>query len=695
VVVSEIIPHKKNKTAFVNYNIKPGKQYILDSIKTQIDSEHLVPFYNTLVPSSKIKNGQPYSSEGLENERDRITQLFRNNGIYHFQSNNITFSIDTLKTNHKANVKMYIKDRYVTSGDTSVSTPYRIYKIGRINVFTEDYLDKNNSKVIDSASYKNIHFYSYGKLRYRPKALADAIFLNKDDLYSDQNRNLTTRLLSNLKVFNYPNIQFVESKDSLNPNNLTANIFLKPRDKYSFEPSFNIIRSNIQDFGFTYSASFGIRNVFKGAEVLELSGRGNLGSSKDIADYDNRLFNLAEYGADLKLSVPRFLSPIGTRKWIPKYMIPSTMFSIGFSKQENIGLDKQNLLATIGYKWDPNKEVNARFDLLNIQYVRNVNSSNYFNVYRSSYNRLNEIAQIYNTESTFFDENNNLKIEEGTSGFINNVLSGNTVIQNTDATFLEVSRIEERRLRLTENNLISASSFQIVQNTQKDVYDNSFYILKGKFESAGATLSMLSNLDSKNKGITQGRTFYDVEYSQYGKVELEFIKHWELSRKRAIATRLFSGIAVPYNNSKNIPFSRSYFGGGANDNRAWQPYRLGPGRSGSLNDFNEANFKLAFNIEYRFNIYQKFKGALFIDGGNIWNVFDDIKDQTYTFNGISSLEDIAIGSGFGLRYDLSFFVLRMDVGFKNYNPAKKYSERWKNEYNFSSSVINIGINYPF
>lgn len=133
----------------------------------------------------------------------------------------------------------------------------------------------------------------------------------------------------------------------------------------------------------------------------------------------------------------------------------------------------------------------------------------------------------------------------------------------------------------------------------------------------------------------------------------------------------------------------------SNDNRAWQAYSLGPGSSGSTNDFNEANMKLAFNLEYRFPIFGGFKGALFADAGNIWNILDDVNDPSSQFQSIDSIKDIALGSGFGLRYDFSFFVLRFDTGFKTYNPALPTGQRWFKHYNFSNAVFNIGINYPF
>ena len=143
------------------------------------------------------------------------------------------------------------------------------------------------------------------------------------------------------------------------------------------------------------------------------------------------------------------------------------------------------------------------------------------------------------------------------------------------------------------------------------------------------------------------------------------------------------------------PFTRSYFSGGSNDNRAWRAYELGPGSSNNINEFNEANFKLAFNLEYRFPISGPLNGGLFIDIGNIWNLWDNVNDTAMSFSGLKDLNELAIGSGFGFRYDFDFFVFRFDTGFKTYNPALSVGQRWWSEFNLRNAVLNIGINYPF
>ncbi len=339
--------------------------------------------------------------------------------------------------------------------------------------------------------------------------------------------------------------------------------------------------------------------------------------------------------------------------------------------------------------------------MLNIQFVRNVNPSRFYYVYTSSYSSLDAIADDFENEpalAEFYEETDdpddlNLIIPEGTTGFTNAILDRQ--VSATDTQFTEVNRIEERRLRLTENNLIFTSNFTYTRNNKADLNDNEFYQFRLKLESAGNLLSGIANIIPFERNDDLQQLVFGVPYSQYIKTEFDFIHHWEISRSNVLAFHSFFGIAVPYGNSNSIPFVRSYFAGGSNDNRAWNPYSLGPGRTQGLDDFNEANMKIALNLEYRFPIAGDIKGAIFADAGNIWNIWDNVDDPDATFKGISSLKDIALGTGFGLRYDFTYFVFRVDYGFKTYNPAEELSRRWFRDYNFANGEFQIGINYPF
>lgn len=688
------------KKAEVNYTVTTGKPYIVDSLDTYIETPVLDSLYQQTKKESLIKKGKQYLESDFIEERERITSYFRNRGAYKFQQNYISYVIDTVNTGHKANVDLIIDNETIRTEDSTYTQPFKLYKISQVNIYTKNLGDKNQA--IDSTTYKGFNIFSSGKLNYRPKALTDPVFITPGSTFAEFRRVLTYRYVNNLRVFNYPNINYVVDSTDASGTSLITNIYLAPRDKFKYLASIDLTHSNIQDMGIQGSMGVSIRNLFRGAEILDLTIRGNIGSSSDPAIKDRSFFNILEYGADAKLNFPRIFFPLNTESIIPKEMIPSTLLSFGISRQKNIGLDKENFTGILGYNWTPKRNVTAKLDLFNIQYIRNVNPTNYFNVYRSSYGRLNDIANdyadqinpVYFVDSDAPAGSKQLAIEEGTNGFIEDVNNSEIVVSSADRQ--NVRSINERRERLIENNLISSTNFTYTTSTRDNLTDNAFFIFKTKLETAGNTLSLISSLTDKGQRSDSGnKTILDVEYAQYVKGELDFIKHFDLRRGKVLAMRAFFGLAVPYGNSNSIPFTRSYFAGGSNDNRAWQSYSLGPGSSGGLNDFNEANLKMTYSAELRFNLFGQLNGAVFGDVGNIWNVFDNQDDPAYTFNGFSSFRDLAVGSGFGFRYDFNFFVVRLDLGFKTYNPGRPINDRWFKEYNFSKAVYNVGINYPF
>lgn len=685
------------KKAKIKYAITTGKAYTLDTIKTTIATPVLDSLYEVNKSNTFLKSGNQYKTEDFEEEKNRITTNFRNNGVYYFQPNYVTFDIDTIKKVNQANIDLIINNYSYQERDSSRTEPFKMYKISDVNIYTDYSPSDKDLKITDSTTFNNFNLYSKEKLKYKPHAITDAIFITKGTLFADYKTVLTTRYLNNLKVFNYPSIQYEVDKRDTTAQSLIAKIYLTPRKKYSFNTTFDVTHSNIQDFGIGASVSETVRNIFNGAETLEIATRVNIGSSKDLANPNNTFFNVSEYGVDLKLNFPRIFMPFNTEKIIPKSMIPSTLITTGFAKQRNIGLDKENFTGALSYNWNPKRNNTARFDLFNAQFVRNLNPKNYFNVYSSSYDALNKIGKSYNQNALYFDniDDKNLIIESGTKGFTSDVLSGNTTLKPTDAEYQSVESIEERRIRLTENDFILASSFTFTKTTKKDLLDNNFYLFRTKIESAGSILSLISNTGNLSKNQNGNYEIFNLEYSEYLKTEFDYIKHWDLTKEKVFAIRTFFGIAIPFGNSDYIPFSRSYYSGGSNDNRAWQPYGLGPGSTGAINDFNEANMKIAISGEFRFKVFGSLKGALFADAGNIWNVLDNVVDEKATFTGFKDLKDIALGTGFGLRYDLSFFVIRFDLGFKTYNPAYENGDRWFKEYNFGHSVLNFGINYPF
>ncbi|PCJ97350.1 MAG: hypothetical protein COA50_04865 [Flavobacteriaceae bacterium] len=697
-----IIPRKRKQRAQIDYIINLGKPYIVDSITKKISSKAIDSIYSIHTEGSFVKSGQQFDLSDFDNERKRLTTLFRNTGIYNFQESSITYSIqrDTTETNdnQKMVVELNVEDFKTRNENTLTSSEYNVHTFDKINIYSDYFFDQNGDS-LQSVEYENYTIYYNDQLRYKPKALTNAIFMEKDSVYRDLDRLHTYRQISNLNTFKYPNIDFTQDSTQ---TKLTANIYLAARPKYSLETNFDFTHSDIQRLGIAFSSSLITRNIFGGAETLSLSARGSFGL---LSVSDNSLSEdfFSEIGGDVNLSFPRIWMPLfNTEKIIPYYMLPQTRMTIGTSFQKNIGLDKQTFNNILGYNWSPNEFKKNTFELLNLQFVRNLNFNRFFNVYENSYDRLDAIANEFDDANSFPEHANlfnndtdpRLIIPSGTNDFIDQVLNRDIVPSDPD-DFNEVRSIDERKERLTEDNLIFSSNYTFSKNNKNGINDNDFYQFRFKVESAGNLLSSISHLINFKQNDNNQLLIFDVAYSQYIKTEVDYIKHWDLTGSNVIAFKSFFGIAIPYGNSNSIPFTRSYFAGGSNDNRAWHPYSLGPGRTQDVNDFNEANLKLALNLEYRFPIAGNIKGALFADAGNIWNVLDNVDDEEATFNGFSSLGDIALGTGFGLRYDFTYFVIRLDTGFKTYNPAEEASKRWFSQYKFSKAVVNIGINYPF
>lgn len=675
--------------AIVTYNVVKGNPFFLDSITTNIASPVIDSLYETkLKPHSLIKQGQQFDESNYTGERNRLTTELRNSGLFYFAQDYIRFDIDTILPGDKVNTELIIENRSIRSEDSISRVPFKIYTIKEVNIYSDYRFENKDKTITDSVQYNNYNLYSYDKLKYRPKALTDAIFITKGEIFRDLDRTRTYRYLSELKAFNYPNIDYVENEQD---TTLTANIYLSPKKKYDLGFDFDVTQSNIQTVGFTLSTGLIIRNVFRGAETLEISALGAIGASRDASDSKDQFFDINEYGGNLKLSIPRFFVPFNTDKIIPKYMSPSTRISIGATSQRNIGLDKQTFTGAFNYNWYPSKKVTNNIDLFNVQFVKNLNINNYFGVYQNSYDRLNQIAKNIN----YINSDNDLSIPVGANNFISDVLANNTSLSSDSESYQDVSNISQRKERLTEDNLIFSSSFNYIKDRRENLFDNDFSIFRFRVESAGNLFTSLSKAFDLNKNDNGKYEIFGVPFSQFIKTEVDYVKHWDLGKKNVFAIRSYFGIAIPYGNSDNIPFAESFFAGGPNDIRAWSAYNLGPGSSLSTNEFNEANMKITLSAEQRFNLVGRFNGAIFVDAGNIWNVLDNVEDKDATFEGFDSLKDIAVGSGFGLRYDFSFFVLRLDVGFKTYDPSRADGARWFKDYNFANAVYNIGINYPF
>ena len=683
----------------LEYIVDTNDRYFIDTIDYQSISEEIDTLLQDTSDLSLIKRGEALVFSNLQEERSRIIHFLRNNGVYNYQQNSLRFELGIDSLNHDLNLPLKIDvggfQRRTSNFSDYLLEPYVPYKIGKIDV----YINKTNSGVensrySDSLEYGQYTIYSTGKLKYRPRTLTKGIQIRLDSLYRDVDRNETLRYFASLENFKYPRIDF--SPDPNKERSLVSSINLTPKDRFRLGIEVDFSTSQIQDFGMGSIITFEVRNVLRGAEILRLSFDNTIGASNDIPTPSKEFFNLYEVGANLSVEIPRIFFPVQFNGLIPPKMLPQTNIIFGTSVQRNIGLDKQFYDAAYSFRWNPNTNTNINFSLIDFEYVNNQNVENFFNVYANTYQRVNAIARSYDNFSEYKNGDGDLEIPQGVLDFLNTSTAPSMETFFRDNHFRVLNNLKERYDRLVSNNLILGSSFNIDYSTQENFADERFLQLRGSIDWRGTILNDIVLRNSQNSINDRGKfELGGIEPSQFIKIELDLVKRWSLGSGRVLAFRYFNGIAIPFGNSTNIPFAQSYFAGGTNDNRAWRVYSLGPGTNQSQQELNEANFKLFSSLEYRYPILGRLNGAFFIDAGNIWNALDDVDDASLRFDGIADLSELALGIGFGLRYDFQFFVLRLDTGFKAHDPAKDVGQRWWNGLSIDQAVFNIGINYPF
>ena len=481
----EVNSNKKllnNKRGEIDYIINTGRPTYIDSIRTKIKSPVLDSLYQSKKALSYLKTGEQFIESNFIKEAKRITNLFRNNGIYHFTENDLGYyNIDTANTNnYRTNIDLVIFDKkriLKTNGDY-ILKPYRIQKIRKVTVFTDYSFSKKDNPNLDSTSYKGITFLAHNKIKYNPKLLSESIFIRPNEVYADSLRNLTRKHLKSLRNFKVINIKY-EPVDSLN-NELDVSILLTPLDKFSLDLETELTHSNIRDLGVSAKFSIVNRNIFKGAEIFKLSFLSSFFNASQDANKEEQFFNSWEIGADMSLEIPRFVAPFGINKFVPKRMSPRTIFSLGTSIQQNIGLDRETLTALMSYKWQYNAKKTIQLDIFNTQYVRNLRIGNYFDIYNSEYIKLNSVAKEFYNNPGY-----NLERQQETVSFMSTVFNDPNFLVNNPDSYRNNLNILDRYNIITSDFLIPTIAYSFTYNNQNDFRDNNFSFFKIRVANSG------------------------------------------------------------------------------------------------------------------------------------------------------------------------------------------------------------------
>lgn len=682
-----------NKKAQVNYLITNKDPTYISQLYYDIPDPQIKGYYERNLQKSLLRSNKVLDQTILEDEVKRITKLMRDNGFYQFNSSNedIYFTADTLDSRKQVPVTMDIhKD--------SLDSPYKRATIGNIDVaIVENVNDFKKNTTKDSL--RGINFHKIDD-QYKTQSLWRGVILTKGTVYEQKNLDLTKR---NFLAMN--NFSILKSRDSLrqggngSPNDSIVDVLylLKPLPKYDLKLATDINYSQLLNFGISPSVDLISRNVFGGAENITANVSGLFGSVTNPRNIDKRLF-ASEISAQATLSFPRLLLPFKYYKFIPKRYSPTSSINLGISKQTNIGLGRLTFNTGLNYFANVNDIVSHRLTIFNTQLSLTSNKDRYYEFFTAERASRDQIFQLYSPSLYQDFLNGNISSDElsvqilGDNSFVDQ-LSGQNL--ETFNTYLQSLINKDRQ---TQDVFISSFIYNFIYNEigKKD-YDNPFYF-NGKIEVAGNLLN-LANPKGFSTGLTTGEqsTVFNVPFSQFIKLDVEARKYLQFG-KNTLALRQFVGVGIPYGNSTSMPFIRSYFNGGSNDIRAWTAFGgLGPADSQideTVRTYIMDNVKLTTNVEFRIPINKMYETAIFTDFGNIWSLKDDGLGDQFKFN--KFLGQMGVGSGFGLRVNIAYITLRLDLAYKIHDPNQPLGQRWRfSKIQPLKPTFNLAFGYPF
>jgi outer membrane protein assembly factor BamA len=652
--------HISGKKADVSYIIRPGKPYKIYQINYLFEDPGLAPDVYSDTNNCKVRRNDVYDKDILDAESDRITAQLNNTGYYYFAKQYVSYTLDTNGRTHLIKVTINIKKflrRDPNNKDSTIEIPHSSYRIRHVNV--QMYYDPTSViyHADDTIRYNGLTIvYPKEQVCLKPNVLGPKIVISPGDVYRVKNKNDTYTGLSQLNEFSYVSIKYVLVKDS---NYLDCYIQLMPVVKHAIGAEFEATNTG-GDAGIQGDVSYENYNQFNGAEKLIFKLNGGLIAQQDFtSSTGDFLFNTADLGPELDLSIPR-----------PLFLYNTLLHLFPFNQ---IHFTNPQTTLKLSFNYEERYEY----------YIRHVLSFSY---------ALDVTGRKKKSHLTFALFEWNLVNATVFPIFAQELVQYNPYFQNS-----------------FQKQVITDGRVSWILNTQDQAKrQKHFNYYKIDLEWSGLVFDALEHWHLLNLPVESGSYYIQqvgAPYSQYVKLDGEWRHYFILDKKQKIAIRFLAGVGLPYDNSSELPFIKSFWAGGSNDIRAWQMQTLGPGGSPASNVAGQVGAtKLEGNWEYRVNLVKYIDLALFIDAGNIWLIKSPTNEGTpaladayMQLEGPNSvLNEIAIGAGPGLRLDFNYFVFRIDFGFPLKDPSLPDGQRWINlDESARRMVLNIGVGYPF
>ena len=633
-VTQETLTYKKNnKKAKVLYRITLNAPCLYDSIEYRGFKERADSLIKTTAYQRLIKKGEQFSASSLSNERERINTLFRNNGYYYYQPSFTRILADTINKPGYADIRIEPQKGL----SPHITRPYTVGNI-KITLLNNTALlhSKNDTLKLPNITY----IYNGKKPTVRPGTLLRNIYIRSNTVYSQEMQQKTLQQLSKMNIFSSTNFKFTprDGSDILDLD-ITAQLD-KPYD-FSFE--LNVTSKSNSQVGPGGKISLSRKNLFRGGETLTLSLKGSYEwQTGEKTDEDKSLINSWETGADVTLTFPRLFLPIVHRRYL-------------------------RTPATTSFR----------------VYANRLNRSGFFRMIQTGGDATYKIYSHSTTTHTITPFRLTFDMLRSTTSKFDAIIAENRALQNS-----------------FRDQFIPAMQYTYTYDNANTQHRNKSWF-EGSVTAAGNVTSLILAACGE-KWSEKNKTLFDNPYAQFIKLTAELRQLYRINAGNHIATRIMAGVLHSYGNAEYAPYSEQFYIGGANSLRAFTVRTVGPGsfhpaaetRYSYLDETGTLKFEA--NIEYRFRIISQLQGALFVDAGNVWLLKEDENRPGGKIEMKNFAKELALNTGFGVRYDLDFLVLRLDFGLGLHAPYKTKRGGYFNLSPFGDGFAwHFAIGYPF
>lgn len=632
----------------VNYFVTENRPTMIRNLQYQVNSALADSLIRADAKNAALIPKKRYDGDAFEEERIRIETLLRNEGYMGFSRQNVSYLVNDTITNRPT-------DSLFKSVDVKVRVDMpaqadKRYSINSVSfevlppAGTPDSLFKKDTSMFNGIKY------IFSDKRFSRKVLDTKMQVRPQSWYSQKKERETQQQLSLTDQFRFVNYNYTLDSTGRGIHSFFRAI---PLEKYqiSTDLGLNVIQLQGTPGPFA-NVSYKIRNVFNGMENFETSVRGGIELVPNFVG-NRQIYRSEEIAVNTSLTFPRLLTPQNLFKRKTANLNPRTQLNVGYSYVNRPEYTRTNVKINTTYSWQPTTTTLFNVSLIDL-----------------------------------------------------NILNTPRKRRDFDSLLVALSKQGNNLIYSFNNSFVSDINLSFVYNTNPltGPPKNAQYF-RVALESGGTSLNILPRQRELIRNV-----FGDLQFYKYLRWNADYRRYWATGRRSSFVARINTGAIFSYGDSTKVPpYEKYFFAGGSNSLRAWLPRRLGPGSAppvtyNNLSIESPGEFLLEGNLEWR-GFLAKFFGdinyALFIDAGNVWRLGSAATEEQ-KFKPDKLLSEIAVGTGFGIRYDLSFFVLRFDFGVKVYDPALQrfVLDELRLKHLFrrteaNSLNINLGVGYPF